>query len=717
MVWIKTPSYIRFVNNIKCESKSFWYCLILYYLNKDNVPYARNNRCSYKMYEDNFMNVPIINGYSANELIEIYGENPSDINQICIDTELYINVCCESKWIFTSSRPERSINLLKLNVTHYTLITNLELFDRTLKLPYVIYCNMCNCYCKDDAYYKEHVQRCVYGKKPEVRLNDEAYKYQKYLSNDKPFTDSYIITDTPVQAFESDVKQAIKDGSRESKIHFFIPELSSKQAFELVQYAINTNQEYSYNKLTAGKINNIKIGNKLVHNLAELFPYIPAADRTSTNINMIREELLQSFGIDILNYISIGSFAYQCLLKTVKQLPTITEKNRSAFDFIHRAYHGGRNEIYKRYYKGSAFYIDCNSLYPAAGCFKLPVGSYRFIEPPKAKLASNLSKLDASGENGYYVEIDYTIPDEIKQSLDCYPVTVHNINGEQVHHLKDSNHYVDHILNVQLMIRLGYKITAVHRILKYKQEAILKPFFDKCTELKTRSLNPILIKTYKIIANSVYGMLLKKPRQTKTTICKDTKTYKLLTNDKTMVKTIEYLDNNSILIENYTNSIYTNPIQLGITILCISRYIMASYIHETLNPNLSNFQMLYTNTDSIIATADNFKEFLHTHESISQSCIGKFKIESEDITEFIALQSKVYAYKTTKDCICKGSSYTFDDYYDCLFKSIKKSQTYMRYRLDKKSIEEQSINKEILSTNWSGKRELLEDGITTRAIQ
>ena len=144
---------------------------------------------------------------------------------------------------------------------------------------------------------------------------------------------------------------------------------------------------------------------------------------------------------------------------------------------------------------------------------------------------------------------------------------------------------------------------------------------------------------------------------------------------------------------------------------------MASYIHETLKPNLSNFQMLYTNTDSIIATADNFKEFLHTHESISQSCIGKFKIESEDITEFIALQSKVYAYKTTTGVVCKGSSYTFDDYYDCLFKSIKKSQTYMRYRLDKKTIEEQSINKEILSTNWSGKRELLEDGITTMAMQ
>lgn len=703
MTWIPTPKNIRFVNNIKCETKSFWYCLILYHLNKDNIPYARNNRCSYKMYEDNFMNVPIINGYSANELIEIYGENPSDINQICIDTELYINVCSESKWLFTSSRLDRSINLLKLNATHYSLITNLELFDRTLNLPCVIYCNMCNCYCRDEAYYKEHIQRCVYGKQPEVRLNDEAYKYQKYLSNDKPFTESYIITDTPVQAFESDVK------------HVFIPELSSKQAFELVQYAMNNNLEYSYNKLTAGKINNIKIENKLIHNLAELFPYIPADERTSTNINMIREELLQSFGIDILNYISIGSFAYQCLLKTVKQLPTMTEKNRKAFEFMHRAYHGGRNEIYKRYYKGSAFYIDCNSLYPTAGCYKLPVGSYRFIEPPKAKFEANLSKLDASGDYGYYVEIDYTIPDEIKQSLDCYPVTVHNINNQQVCHLRNSNHYVDHILNVQLMIRLGYKITAVHRILKYKQEAILKPFFDKCTSLRMNQQQLLLAKTYKILANSVYGMLLKKPQQTKTTICKDTKTYKILTNDKTMVKTIEYLDNNSILIENYTNSIYTNPIQLGITILCISRYIMASYIHETLKPNLSNFQMLYTNTDSIIATADNFTEFLRTHESISDCEIGKFKIESDNISEFIALQSKVYAYKTTTGVVCKGSSYAFEDYYDCLFKSINKSQTYMRYRLDKKSIEEHQVSKELLSTTWYNKRELLEDGISTRA--
>ena len=118
--------------------------------------------------------------------------------------------------------------------------------------------------------------------------------------------------------------------------------------------------------------------------------------------------------------------------------------------------------------------------------------------------------------------------------------------------------------------------------------------------------------------------------------------------------------------------------------------------------------MLYTATDSIFATGDNYKEYLDKLPQNNK--LGEFKIVEDNITEFIALQSKVYAYKTNDHEVMKGSAFSFEDYKQCLFEGIEKSNQYTRYDI-KGNVNIR--NKILLSNKWNNSRKLLEDGINT----
>ena len=708
---IKTPKEIRYVNNIKCDNNSLVYCLTLYELNKHNIEYERKDRCGVRMYEQFWDKTVIEDQFKPSDLVDM------SVNEIVFETSVYINVFdyTSKRWIYTSGNVEKACNLLllseynnkqginnsssELNV-HYTLITQFDKFVMHCNPESLYFCGKCNCKCKDYKDYTNHVDRCVNNIQEIPLLNTEQYSIQRYLNREKTFTQDYVVVNS--------VEEIIKQFKEVSSKVIFVQQLSSEIVCKIIKYAKENNMKYSFDRITNTEFRDIKINDIDIRDLQELFPYLPVNDRTYDNISMIRKELMREFNIDILNYVSIASYSYQCLLKTVKQLPTMTENNREAFEFMMQAYHGGYTDIFCRYYDKPSFCLDAVSLYPSAGCYKLPVGEYKFIKPPKRNFNKNLLTLDVNDEYGYFVEVDYIIPEKVRESIDCYPLTRHNVNNQQIADTYNHEHYVDHIMNIQLMIRQGYEITAVHKILKYKQESILKPYFERVAKLRADESNVIMNKTYKILMNSVYGMLLRKPQTTSSKIVSDIDEFNNIFKDPTKIKSFEVCEE-GLLVEIYNpNNRYMYPIQLGITLLAISRYLMGSFIHEKLKLNIKNFKMLYTATDSIFATGDNYKEYLDTLPQNNK--LGEFKIVEDNITEFIALQSKVYAYKTNDHVVTKGSAFSFEDYKHCLFEGIEKSNQYVRYDI-KGNVNIR--NKILLSNKWNNSRKLLEDGINT----
>ena len=104
---------------------------------------------------------------------------------------------------------------------------------------------------------------------------------------------------------------------------------------------------------------------------------------------------------------------------------------------------------------------------------------------------------------------------------------------------------------------------------------------------------------------------------------------------------------------------------------------------------------------------------------MKDECGGK------QISEFVGLRSKLYAYKMVEgkeEKKCKGvkknvvrNEITFEDYKECLFSGESTHRKMNTFRSRQHNIYTESINKTALSAN-DGKRIIREDGVHTMAI-
>ena len=191
------------------------------------------------------------------------------------------------------------------------------------------------------------------------------------------------------------------------------------------------------------------------------------------------------------------------------------------------------------------------------------------------------------------------------------------------------------------------------------------------------------------------------------------------------------------------------PIYLGMSILDLSKTLMYGFHYNYFKPKYGNSaSLLFTDTDSLcyeIKTKDFYKDisgdvtewfdtsnYEKNHSSgiptgMNKKVIGMMKDEAggRQITEFVGLRSKLYAYKM--DCgkeekKCKGvkkgvvkKDITFEDYKNCLFTKEEQQRTMNAIRSRKHNIHTESITKTALSAD-DDKRIILENGIDTMAI-
>jgi len=143
---------------------------------------------------------------------------------------------------------------------------------------------------------------------------------------------------------------------------------------------------------------------------------------------------------------------------------------------------------------------------------KLPVGYFRFLEQDEMK-CFNVQNISAEGSKGYFLEVDLEYPQHLHDSHNDYPLApeskfvpnemlspyakmaLKKLDVNSKNHppflnlndklppranvkkllttLKNKQHYVLHIRNLQLYLQLGLKLKHVHKILEFKQDAFL----------------------------------------------------------------------------------------------------------------------------------------------------------------------------------------------------------------------------------------------------
>lgn len=342
-------------------------------------------------------------------------------------------------------------------------------------------------------------------------------------------------------------------------------------------------------------------------------------------------------------------------------------------------------------------YLDANNLYGYAMNQSLPFADYSWMSD--IQIASfNFMSISRDSPTGYILEVDGYFPHETHDYLRDFPpaplkqrVTEDMISPFSVqmntryHHphdnktekllctLEDRKYYKCYYGTLQLYCTLGFVVTKVHRILRFRQSRWLADFINHNTSQRAKATNAFEKDFYKLVNNANYGKFIQNNRKFRSVQVIDESAPKITWSP--------YLTDRRIINENFVlGTMYTGKIDLnsavivGSVILDHSKYLMYMFYYQVMKTQYStSLRLIFTDTDSLcmeIAHDDPIAELKsrgildfwfdlseypecyygqNYRSSTNKKVIGKFKDEMVSdgvglyITEVVALASKMYS--------------------------------------------------------------------------
>ena len=384
-------------------------------------------------------------------------------------------------------------------------------------------------------------------------------------------------------------------------------------------------------------------------------------------------------------------------------------------------------------------YLDANNLYGWAMSEKLPVNGFEWFDTSETSNKINedfINNYDENNDKGYILEVDVKYPIRLHELHSDLPFLSEQMevskSNKLVCNLFNKKKYVAHINALKQALSHGLKLKKIHRVIKFNQEAWLKPYIDMNTELRKVAKNDFEKNLFKLMNNSVFGKTManiRKHRDIKL-LRTDKKRSKLVSEPK--YHTINLISEDLSIIEMKKTKVEMNkPIYLGLSILEISKTLMYEFWYDYMKPKYANnVKLCYMDMDSFIMnikTNDFYKDISNDVENRfgtsnyevnrplptgkNKKVIGLMKDElgGTIIMEFVTLRPKTYSFLTddgkedkkakgTKKCIIK-KMIKFNDYKKCLLgdELILKSQ--QRFISKKHDVHTENINKIALSNN------------------
>lgn len=394
-------------------------------------------------------------------------------------------------------------------------------------------------------------------------------------------------------------------------------------------------------------------------------------------------------------------------------------------------------------------YLDANNLYGWAMSQALPVGKFKWNTDEWN--TEKILEIGVADPTGYLFEVDLHIPESLHDHFNNYVPCPENISidkndlntWQQIDYkeskieklctsFKDKVKYVVNYRYLQLVLKLGLELKAVHRVLEFEQKDFLKSYIQLNTNLRTKATkakNDFEKDFFKLMNNSVFGKTMENVR------CRIN--FRLISTEEESLR-VKNLKRFTLFSENLvgvhiqkTKIGLNKPVYLGQTILDDSKFLMYDFHYNFMLQKIprSDIDLLFTDTDSLcyhIRKHDIFQIMKENKEHFDLSeypedsefydptntkVIGKFKNESiQQITEFIGLRAKLYAYSVDqsnkKNIKCKGvktsvakRDLNVDMYRSVLYNRDKVNVTQNGIRSYGHQIYTESVNKTALSGN------------------
>ena len=179
------------------------------------------------------------------------------------------------------------------------------------------------------------------------------------------------------------------------------------------------------------------------------------------------------------------------------------------------------------------------------------------------------------------------------------------------------------------------KLKKIHAIIKFNQEAWLKPYIDMNTELRKAAKNDFEKDLFKLMKNLVFGKTMENIRKHKD--------IKLVTTDKKRSKlvsepnyhTINLISEDLSIIEMKKTKVKMNkPIYLGLSILGISKILMYKFWYDYMKPKYDNdVKLCYMNTDSFILNIKT-NDF---YEDITNDVENRFDTSNYEVNRLLPM--------------------------------------------------------------------------------
>ena len=360
-------------------------------------------------------------------------------------------------------------------------------------------------------------------------------------------------------------------------------------------------------------------------------------------------------------------------------------------------------------------YVDANNLCGWAMINNLPTHGFKW-KKGEDFAAEKIDELVKKDEKGYLLEVDVKYPKELRENHNELPFLVEKMKIERKEKLapnrKDKKRYVVHIKALDQALKHGLKLKKVQRITDFQQSKWMKPYIMLKTKLSKDAKNDSEKDFFKLMKNSMFGKTMENIR--------NHRDMKLVTSDKKFLKYVmkpnfkdcHSLSKHLFAVEMGKREITMNePVYFRQTMLDLSKRQMYEFHYDYMRPKHgSNVGLCYMDADSFfyeIETKDFYRDIAKDVEKRfdtsgyskddnrplpigeNKKVIGLMKDElgGKVMTEFVALRSKMYAYrridylavqyehfvacdekrcKGTKRCVV-SKGLTFDDYKTCLF--------------------------------------------------
>ena len=473
-----------------------------------------------------------------------------------------------------------------------------------------------------------------------------------------------------------------------------------------------------------------------------------------------RNICLDNYKLDPAHYFTAPGLAWDACLKiTNVELELLSDIDMLLM--IEKGIRGGVSMISNRHgkannkYMGKSFidtiistyimYLDANNLYGWAMSKPLPTHGFEWMK---------VDELETWELHSCILEVDLEYPKSLHDLHNDYPLApeqiVVNKTSKLIPNLGDKKRYVLHYENLKQYLKLGLKLTHIHRGIKFKESPWLEKYISLNTKLRTEAKNEFEKDFFKLMNNAVFGKTMENIR--------NRVDIKLVNNEKQAEKLsakpnykhCNIFSEDLVAIHMKKMKLdFDKPVYLGMCILDLSKTLMYDFHYNYIKQKYRDkAKLLLTDTDSLmyeIQTEDFYKDingdvkdrfdtsgYPPNHPSgipsgFNKKVLGMFKdeVNGNVIDEFVGLRAKLYSYKMfegEESKKCKGvkksvvkKSITHEDYKKCLTDQKPQLRKMNVIRSRKHNVFTEEVNKVALSAN-DDKRYILEDGINTLAL-